>query len=408
MSSPNQHYHAVAKTLHWLVAGMVILQFVLAKLAELADEAGSSVRELALLANHKSVGITILALVIVRLAWRQRHPPPPLPLSLPRWQVRASRFSHWLLYSLLFAMPVSGWLMSSASAYSVSWFNVLQLPDFVAPNPELKGCFLEIHELLAKLLFAVASVHILAALKHALIDKDDVMHRMLSTFSLAGFAIVVVGGALWLGTTRSLPLTKVDEVAVVAAPQAAEPEILFPAEMPEPGEPTQPAELPRWQIIPASSFIRFSGSQAGARFEGTWQAWHADLRFSAENLAGSSFEVTIETTSPETQDDDRDATLADAEWFDSARFPEAYYSATNFESRDGGEFVAHGQLTIKGRATPVPLQFNIAENGDARVLTGSASLDRLQLGVGTGEWQDTEWIGQYVTVTVRIEASVSP
>jgi cytochrome b561 len=140
------HYTPTAKLLHWLVAGMIVVQFVL---AQLADNAPSDLRELALLANHKSVGITILVVAMVRVAWRLLHTPPALPATMPRWQVTASAISHWSLYALLFAVPVTGWLMSSASAYSVSWFNLFQLPDFVSPNPDLKDVFEEIHEIVA-------------------------------------------------------------------------------------------------------------------------------------------------------------------------------------------------------------------------------------------------------------------
>jgi len=165
--------------LHWLVAGLVVVQFVLANLAERAEDADDAVRELALFANHRSVGITILALVIIRLLWRWRNPAPRLPETMPRWQLTASKISHWSLYGILLVMPISGWLMSSAAEVSVSWFNVVQLPDFVAPNHDLHEIFEEIHELLATLLFVIASLHILAALKHGLFDKDGVLQRML-------------------------------------------------------------------------------------------------------------------------------------------------------------------------------------------------------------------------------------
>jgi len=177
--SPNNHYTPVAKLLHWLVAGMIVLQFVLAKLADIASDDGSTVRELALLANHMSVGITILVLAVMRLAWRQKNQPPALPDTMPQWQVTASQLSHWSMYALLFALPITGWLMLSASANSASWFNLFQLPDLVAPNPEAKAVFEETHETLGKLLILVASLHIGAAMKHALIDKDGVLQRML-------------------------------------------------------------------------------------------------------------------------------------------------------------------------------------------------------------------------------------
>jgi len=193
------HYDSTAEMLHWLIAGMVIVQFILAKMADLAGDVDNSVRELALLANHRSVGITILALVIVRLVWRLKNAPPALPATIPQWQVTASQVSHWSLYVLLFAMPVSGWLMSSASTQSVIWFNLFQLPDFVAQNPELEDTFEEIHEFIGKLLILVAAIHILAALKHALINRNGVVQRMVSIASIVAFAVVIILGVAWLG-----------------------------------------------------------------------------------------------------------------------------------------------------------------------------------------------------------------
>lgn len=181
MNTAHRHkgYTSTAKLLHWLVASLVVVQFVLANLAERAEDADDAVGELALFANHRSVGITILVLIIIRLLWRWQNPVPRLPENVPRWQVTASRVSHWSLYGILFAMPISGWLMSSAAEASVTWFNLVQLPAIVAPNHELHEFFEEVHELLAKLLFVIASLHILAALKHGLFDKDGVLQRML-------------------------------------------------------------------------------------------------------------------------------------------------------------------------------------------------------------------------------------
>jgi len=389
---PDNRYTPVAKMLHWLVAGMIVLQFVLAKLADVASDEGSAVRELALLANHKSVGITILALAIVRLVWRQNNQPPALPDTMPRWQITASQLSHWSLYALLFAMPITGWLMSSASAYSVSWFNLFQLPDLVAPNPEAKEVFEETHETLGKLLILVAMIHIGAAIKHALVDKDGVLQRMVSIASIVTFAVIVALGVTWLGgagkSTRSAPTaTPVEPAADFTAPAVS-------------------SELPVWQIDYASSYIKFTGDQAGAKFEGAWESWSGNLQFSADLLERSVFDVTVDAASAETQDDDRDVTLADPEWFDTMNFPEAYFRAAEFSATDNG-YIADGQLIIKNVASAVKLTFTVVIDGNSRVLNGTAQLDRLALGVGVGEWEDTEWVGKDVTVEVRVEATVA-
>lgn len=168
-------YGFVAQTLHWAIVALLIVQISLAKIA---DGLPLGLEKLAVLARHKSFGITILGLAVVRLGWRAFNPPPPLP-PMPRWQAMAARANHWTLYALLIAMPITGWLMSSASNYPVSWFGLAQLPDFVAPDPALKERFEEIHETLAKLLVSLALLHVAAALKHQFVDRNGLLFRML-------------------------------------------------------------------------------------------------------------------------------------------------------------------------------------------------------------------------------------
>ena len=164
--------------LHWAVVLMVIGQFVLAHLAEDAEEAHSLLGQIAWLARHKSMGITILACAVLRLVWRWVSPPPPLPAATPRWQRLASRANHFALYALLFALPLTGWATSSAANFSVSYFHLFTLPNFVGPDKGLKEALAGVHGLLAALLLLVAGIHVAAALKHHFIDRDGVLLRM--------------------------------------------------------------------------------------------------------------------------------------------------------------------------------------------------------------------------------------
>ena len=168
-------YGYVAQTLHWVVVGLLIVQVTLGKIA---DGLPLGLDKLAVLARHKSFGITILGLAVIRLAWRWIDRPPPMP-SMPRWQHLAANLNHWALYALLFAMPLSGWMMSSASNYPVSWFGLVQLPDLVAPDRSVKEWFEDIHESLATVLIALALLHTAAALKHQFFDRDGLLFRML-------------------------------------------------------------------------------------------------------------------------------------------------------------------------------------------------------------------------------------
>jgi cytochrome b561 len=169
-------YGAVTQLLHWAIVALIILQYVL---AERAEELPRGSAKIATLAQHKSFGITILMLALIRLVWRWMNPVPGTPATMPRWQQLASHGSHYGLYALLFATPLLGWTMSSARNFPVSWFGMFTLPDLVAPNRSLYEFLNEAHEVGAKLIFVLALVHAAAALKHHFIDKDNVLRRML-------------------------------------------------------------------------------------------------------------------------------------------------------------------------------------------------------------------------------------
>jgi cytochrome b561 len=168
-------YGAVAQAFHWVIVALIITQFVLAKRAE----GLAPVAKIGILATHKSVGITILGLAVLRLAWRLFNPVPPLPSGAPRWQERAAHVSHFLLYALLFITPMLGWFMSSARAFSVSWWGLVTLPDFIEPNRATFERLHDWHEAMAETLAVIALVHIAAALKHHFFDRDNVLRRML-------------------------------------------------------------------------------------------------------------------------------------------------------------------------------------------------------------------------------------
>ena len=168
-------YGAVAQLFHWAIVALIITQFVLA----LRAKGLSPVAKIGILATHKSIGITILGLALLRLAWRGFNPVPPLPPGAPRWQDRAAHVSHFLLYALLFITPLLGWFMSSARAFSVSWFGLVTLPDFITPNKAAFESLHEAHEFMAYSLAVIAIVHAAAALKHHFLDRNDVLRRML-------------------------------------------------------------------------------------------------------------------------------------------------------------------------------------------------------------------------------------
>ena len=175
LRNTTRRWGAVAQLLHWLIVALIIVQVTLASLADDAPP----LRRLSLLARHKSFGITILALAVVRLAWRWMNPTPELPDTLKPYQRALARFTHVMLYVLLFAQPLSGWMMSSARGFPVSWFGIFQLPDLVPKSKPLYDAMVTTHGVLAGLLGVVVALHIAGALMHHFVKRDDVLRRML-------------------------------------------------------------------------------------------------------------------------------------------------------------------------------------------------------------------------------------
>jgi cytochrome b561 len=162
--------------LHWLVVLMIVTQWLI---AERADSLPLGMAKLEALAWHKSIGLTVLMLAVIRLAWRLMNPVPDLTAETRPWERALAKLSHLLLYGLIFALPLSGWLMSSAKNYPVSWFKLFQFPDLVAPDEQLFQQMRDLHHLLFGALVVVTLLHVAGALKHHFIDRNDVLRRML-------------------------------------------------------------------------------------------------------------------------------------------------------------------------------------------------------------------------------------
>ena len=146
---PNQNaptrYSAVAQGFHWLIAALIVVQFTL---AWSADDLPLGARKLALLARHKSFGMTILMLAVLRLLWRLFHRPPDLPSGMTPVEKTLARATHALFYVLLFIMPLTGWMMSSAKNYSVSWFDQFTWPNLIGPNEQAFNLLRSTHHML--------------------------------------------------------------------------------------------------------------------------------------------------------------------------------------------------------------------------------------------------------------------
>jgi len=172
-----RRYTLPAIVLHWLIAITIIGTFTLGLV--MTDIPGITPTKLRYYNWHKWAGVTVLLLAALRLLWRLFNHPPQYADEMPAWQRGAAHGLHWLLYLLMFGVPVSGYLYSLAAGFPIVYFGVLELPVFISPDPALKVTLLAVHYWLNMLLAALVGLHVLAAFKHLLVDRDGVMQRML-------------------------------------------------------------------------------------------------------------------------------------------------------------------------------------------------------------------------------------
>lgn len=173
--SPNTHYRAGPALLHWLTAALTLVTVPLGVLMVDMPSVQATFKYYSL---HKWIGVTVFFLVCVRLVWRLQRPPPPLPATMPGWQQRLSGWVHGLLYALLLAMPLVGWMASTAGGFTIVLFNVLPLPAPVPKSQELNELLTSVHSVLAWTLVTLVALHLLAVVKHQFVDRDRIPSRM--------------------------------------------------------------------------------------------------------------------------------------------------------------------------------------------------------------------------------------
>jgi len=169
-------YTRTAIVLHWLIALGVLAQI---GFGWALGEVPRGTPERTIYVNlHKSTGMVLGALILLRLAWRLTHKPPPLPVSIPVWQRRAARASHGLLYGCMLVMPLAGYSASNFSRFGVNFFNGVMLPPWGANDRAIYTFFNGVHVWTSYLFVALIAIHVLAALRHLLVERDAVFRRM--------------------------------------------------------------------------------------------------------------------------------------------------------------------------------------------------------------------------------------
>ena len=179
LANTDRHYGSIAIALHWAMAALLVGLIALGLYMVGLPDVGFDTKKITLILYHKELGILALALVAMRLAWRFINPLPRLVENLPDWQKLTARFVHLCFYALMFALPITGWLMSSAVGIPVSIAGVFTLPDLVSYDDFLFQVFVAIHKWLGYALIFFIAIHVGAALRHHFVSRDDTLRKML-------------------------------------------------------------------------------------------------------------------------------------------------------------------------------------------------------------------------------------
>ncbi len=414
MTPARSHYTTVAIGLHWLIAAAILFQIILGW--RMGDLPKGPVTY-AIFQLHKSIGISILLLSLARLAWRLMNAPPLPPSRQPAWERIASQVVHWGFYVIMIGLPVTGWIMVSASRTNiptllygtVPWPHLPILPELAEGAKHAWRSAGELgHGLLVKLTYGLLALHLGAVAKHQILDRDEVFRHM-APGAKPGFleprawlAALTVVGVVSAGYFYQPPVPK---PALVFRPLALAPPLfanVAPLATTTVPQPVTKTAVP-WSLN-NGGVLEFSTSWSGQPIVGRFTTWTADIVFSPEALAGSRLVVSVDLASATTGDAQRDATLPTDDWFAAAAHPKAIFTSVHIRKLAADRFIADGTLDLKGVKRPASVPFTLQILGNTASAQGTLILDRTSFGIGQGEWAATDQIPAKVQVTFNLRA----
>lgn len=412
-----KHYRPLAMALHWALAVLLVFQLGLGWHMTSMPRSASMFDAFQF---HKSIGISVLVLSLLRVLVRVVAPR-PAPIDGPKWQGLLASGVHGLLYVFMIGAPLTGWIVVSTAPVAVATllFHTLPLPHLPLGHGWYAGAHLG-HGVLAWAGAGLIGLHIAGALKHQFSSdsRQWVIPRMLpSRVSHVWGAIVLALGGLAAGFALPWAVYR-------AAPVVAAVPVVAPANLSEPVAEKQesPAEevLPTaaasqeavvlsddWAIEPGGR-LGFSATVNGGPVEGQFGKWSGKVTYDPAQPQAAKVAITVWLSSASSGDQTRDSMLQGPEFFGSSPAGRAVFVADGFKPAGAGRFSADGTLSINGVKVPVSLTFDLKIAEDRATVKGSARLDRLALHVGTGQWSGTDQIGADVGLQFSFKAHRKP
>ncbi len=384
-----QSFGTVARTFHWLTALLILTAIPLGVIANRLpyDTAQALATKAQLFSIHKTIGVAAFLIALGRIGWAVTQPR-PAPLHPDRKaELTLGDAVHWVLYISLLAVPLTGWIHHAAvTGFAPILWPFGQTLPFVPQSERVAAVFAAGHWVFTKLLAAAILLHILGALKHHLIDRDNTLRRM------------------WRGTVapatvapKSRTRAPLLAALVIYAAGAGIAGLLVPPTAVPAAEAPVGTPAGNWQVTEGT--LTFNVRQMGADVQGGFAVWTADIRFDAARGTGD-VSVTIDTTSMTLGSVTKQA--AEPEFFDVPAHPTATFTAAITPAGDG--YLADGTLTLRGMSKPLRLPFTLTIAGDTATMAGQTTLDRRDFGMGP-RYPDEASVGFAVTVDIALTAT---
>ena len=389
LEAAQRRYSGGAILLHWTIALALGFQLALG-FSMPKDESGFALYQL-----HKSVGVTIFVLTVLRLLWRLTHRPPAAVEG--GFQGFLAKSVHTLLYVFMIGMPLTGWAVVSTSPIEVPtvFWGVIQWPHLPLAG-SINEAAEETHEILAWIGISLILLHVAGALRHQFLVKDGLLRRMGPGGSawaagLLALAVVAVYFATGMKIAGDVVAAGGYDAVEEDAPEQSRVPLAAPTATPTPeAEETEAEEEetagppPVWTIQPGGR-LGFTVASGSDSYRGSFSDWKGAIRFDPENPESADIRMTIRLASASLGDATMDETLQGAEFFASAANPTATWRSTSVRRTGPNRYSASGTLSLKGVSRPQSLSFTLGGEGLRRRVEGSASIDRTAFGVGTGE-----------------------
>ncbi|MBW4708521.1 cytochrome b/b6 domain-containing protein [Roseobacter sp. YSTF-M11] len=394
LSNTASHYGSVTKTFHWLTALLVLTLIPLGIYANSLpfDTSEQLARKAWLFSLHKTLGVTVFFVALARIVWALSQPKPGLLHPDRKVESLAAETVHWLLYGSLLLVPLSGWVHHAATdGFAPIWWPLGQSLPLVPKSETVAAVTAGLHIVFERVLAASILLHVAGAVKHHVIDKDATLRRM-----LPGRPEVAATGG---GHRIVAPVTSA--VAIwISALFVGNALGLYAAHGPTVSAAALEDVQSDWQVQEGE--ITITVRQLGTNVQGSFADWTSAISFDEDVTAGTA--GTVETTvsiGSLTLGSVTSQALG-ADYFNAEAFPTAVFVAEILRSESGYE--AQGTLTMKDTSVPVTLPFTLEISGDVATMTGSATLDRRNYGIGDNQ-KDEGTLGFNVAVNISLTAT---